>query len=45
MPEVPSPVGYGWEMLLNEINVDSLDIKWMSCKSAPDESRIKIYTK
>ena len=46
VPEVPSPVGYGWEMLLDELNGDSLDTKWMSCKSAPDEeSRIKIYTK
>ena len=46
VPEVPSLVGYGREMLLDELNGDSLDTKWMSCKSAPDEeSRIKIYTK
>ena len=46
VPEVPSPAGYGWEMLPDELNGDSLDITWMSCKSAPDEvSRIKIYTK
>ena len=35
--EMPSLVGYGWEMLPDELNGDSLDIKWMSCKSAPDE--------
>ena len=41
-----SPVGYGWEIIPDELNGDSLDIKWLSCKSAPDEvSRIKIYTK
>ena len=46
VPEVPSPVGYGREMLLDELNGDSLETKWISCKSAPDEeSRIKIYTK
>ena len=40
------PVGSGWEMLLDEFKADSLDMKWMSCKSAPDEvNRIKIYTK
>ena len=46
MLEVPSPVGYGWEIIPDELNGDSLDIKWMSCKSAPDEvSRIKTDTK
>ena len=32
VPEVSSLIGCGWEMLPDEPNSDSLDIKWMSCK-------------
>ena len=46
VPEVPSTVRYGWEMLPDELNGESVDIKWTSCKAAPDEvSLINIYTK
>ena len=37
IPEEYSPIGHGWEYSLKEDGRRNLEIKWMSCKSAPDE--------
>ena len=42
-PDVPSPVGHGWEFTTGDDGSTNLSINWMECKPAPEEASKLFY--